>query len=386
METTYNFMSFIPYGRQDIDQKDIDSVIRTLKSDYLTCGPAVEEFEKSFASLVGCKYTLALNNATAALHLAVKALAKDSKKKVLTTPITFAASANSVLYNKLEVDFVDIDPDSYLMDLDLLEAKLDDFPNLYQGIIPVDFAGLPIDIERLRKIANKFNLWIIEDACHAPGGGIDTSNGYEMCGSGNFSDITTFSFHPVKHIACGEGGMLCTNNEQIYSLVKLLRSHGIERSVGGDKPLWFQEMHELGFNYRMPDILASLGNSQLDKLDKSVRRRNEIALIYADSFNKMGIKSQLQNSSCTNAYHLFVIEVERRDELYNFLKSKNVGTQIHYVPVYLHPYYESLGFRRGHCPVAEAYFEKCLSLPMFPTLKDSEQRRVIELIGEFFGS
>lgn len=383
-------MSFIPYGRQDIDEKDIEAVTNVLKSDYLTCGPTVNDFEMEFANYVGCKHAVSFSNATAALHVAVKALIttideSKRKKKVITTPITFAASANCVLYNDLEVEFVDIDPDTYLMDLDLLEKRLEADPEGYQGVIPVDFAGLPIDIERLKSIADKYSLWIIEDACHAPGGGIETSKGYEKCGASNYADMTIFSFHPVKHLACGEGGMICTNNPDLDKGARLYRSHGIVKSDGAGKPLWFQEMKDLGFNYRMPDINAALGRTQLKKLDNSVKRRNEISKVYENFCEAKGIKYQANPKKALNAHHLFVIEVEKRDELFTFLREKQIGTQIHYVPVYLHPYYQELGFKKGDCPHAERYFERCISIPMYPTLKDEEVEKVKSAIGEFLG-
>lgn len=380
----------IPYGKQSITQEDIDAVVKTLQSDFLTQGPAVVEFEKNFASTVGSKYAVAFNNATAALHLCYKVLSKGSNKKVLTTPITFASSSNCVMFEKGQVEYVDIDSESFNIDIDLIEKNLKNHPEDYQGIIIVDFAGLPIETDRLRELANKYKLWIVEDACHAIGGYFyDSKNQKIVTGSGIYSDLTVFSFHPVKHIATGEGGMVTTNDEKTYKHLLKLRSHGIERdeallsvpSHGG----WYHEMQELGYNYRISDINASLGNSQLKKLESNVKRRNEIATKYKKAFLDLPIALQkYDEDKVFNAYHLFVIETSQRKELYDFLKTKEIYTQVHYLPVYWHPYYQSLGFEKGICPKAESYYSKCLSLPMYHSMTDAEQDYVIERVREFF--
>lgn len=380
----------IPYGKQHITDEDIAAVVKTLKSEFLTQGPAVAEFEKAFAESVGSKFAVAFNNATAALHLGFKILNRDITKKVICTANTFAASSNCVLFEGGIVEFVDINPKSYNLDLDLVEEVLINDPTGYQGIIPVDFAGLSIDMERLRKIADKYNLWIMEDACHAIGGGfLDSKNNFIKCGSSIYSDITSFSFHPVKHIATGEGGMLTTNNEKHYQMLLKLRSHGIERNEKlfstpshGD---WYHEMQELGYNYRMPDINAALGLSQLFRMKSNIEKRNTIAKRYKESLRDLPITMQsYDEEKSVNAYHLFVIETDLRKELYDFLKVNQIYSQVHYIPVYWHPYYQSIGFKKGICPNVESYYKRCLSIPMYHSISDSEQSFVIEKIREFF--
>lgn len=403
-------MKAIPYGKQYITVEDINAVVEVLKSDYLTQGPKIAEFEQAFADYIGSKYAIGVANGTAALHLCNLAIGTKSGDKVITTPISFAASANSVLYCGGEIDFVDIDPMTYLMDLDKLETKLENSPmGIYKGIIPVDFAGYPVNVERLRQIADKYNLWIIEDACHSPGGYfIDSNNTKQYCGNGNYSDLQTFSFHPVKHIATGEGGMITTNNEELYKKLLLIRTHGItietdifqnsvEDALGnqiktqnspvrhlGRKfktyPGWYYEMQELGYNYRLSDMQAALGISQLSRAQKGVNRRREIAERYNIAFKDTSIKTPFVNDNIFHAYHLFVIQVENRKVLYEHLRGKNIFTQVHYIPVHLQPYYKDKGWRKGDLPIAESYYDKALSLPMFPTLSNEEQEYVIEKI------
>ena len=378
-------MNSIPYGRQSIDQDDINAVVSTLQSDYLTQGPKVKEFEDKFAEYVGAKYAIAVNNATSGLHLAVLSLGLRKGERVITTPITFAASANCIRYAGGEVWFADIDESSYLLSLEntrkLIESKPKGF---FKGIIPVDFAGLPLDLEAFRKLANEHGLWIIEDACHAPGGYFNDSKGLKnFCGNGNYADIGVFSFHPVKHIACGEGGMLTTNSKELYDKLMLFRTHGItkenmEENHGG----WYYEMVELGFNYRLTDFQAALGITQLAKNKKGVDRRNEIAAKYKKAFEGK-IKFQSLPQKTCNAHHLFVIELDNRKELYNYLRLNNVFTQIHYIPVHTLPYYKEIGYKSANLVNAEHYYSRCLSLPMYPTLLEEEQAFVIELIQKF---
>lgn len=379
----------IPYGRQSISEEDINAVVQVLKSDFLTQGPTVTLFEEEFAKEVGAKYAVAFCNATAALHAGFKILNTGLQKKVLVTPITFAASSNCVLYERGQVEFVDIDPNSFNVDIELLEQKIKLNPENYQGIIPVDFAGLPVDTEKLRILADKYNLWIMEDACHAIGGGfVNSKNEFIKCGSGVYSDLTVFSFHPVKHIAAGEGGMVTTNDETKYKKLLKLRSHGIERnssqfeeaSHGG----WYHEMQELGFNYRMSDINAALGLSQLKNLKQNISRRQEIAKKYRDFLSKAEIGFQkFDNKKFTNAHHLFVIQSDKRAELYEYLKAKEIYCQVHYLPVHKHPYYQHNGFKELKLPYAEEYYTKALSLPMFHSMSEMEQTHVIRLINDF---
>ena len=378
-------MNKIPYGRQNIDHDDIDAVVSTLQSDYLTQGPKVREFESKFAEYVGSKHAIAVNNATSGLHLSILALNLKKGDRVITTPITFAASANCVRYAGGEVWFADIDPNTYLLDInsvkDLIESKPKGF---FKGIIPVDFAGLPVNTEDFRTLADSHNLWIIEDACHAPGGYfIDSKKEQNFCGNGKYADIGVFSFHPVKHIACGEGGMLTTNSKELYEKLMLLRTHGItkenmEENHGG----WYYEMIELGFNYRLTDFQSALGITQLAKNNKGVERRNEISATYKKEF--LGkIKFQDLPTRSYNAHHLFIIEVEHRKELYNFLHSKGILAQIHYVPVHTMPYYKNIGYLDAGLVHAEKYYSRCISLPMYPTLSNEEQSFVINKVLEF---
>ncbi|WBX74536.1 UDP-4-amino-4,6-dideoxy-N-acetyl-beta-L-altrosamine transaminase [Tenacibaculum pacificus] len=375
----------IPYGRQNIQQDDINAVVETLQADFLTQGPKVKEFEGKFANYVGAKYALSVNNATSGLHLSVLAMGLKENERVITTPITFAASANCIRFAKAEVWFADIDPNTYLLSIDSVRKLIESKPKgFFKGIIPVDFAGLPINLEEFRELANKHDLWIIEDACHAPGGYFtDSNNKKQYCGNGNSADIGVFSFHPVKHIACGEGGMLTTNSEEIYKKLSLLRTHGItkenmEENHGG----WFYEMQELGFNYRLTDFQAALGITQLAKNNAGVVRRNEISNIYKKAFSGK-IKFQRLPQGTYNAHHLFVIEVDNRKELYDFLRSHNIFAQIHYIPVHKLPYYKNIGYKDADLSNAEDYYSKCISLPMFPSLTNEEQQFVIDKVLEF---
>ena len=381
-------MNPIPYGRQHITDEDIEAVITTLKSDYLTQGPSIAAFENAFASYIGCKYAVAVSNGTAALHLAALALSVNEKSNVITTPITFAASANCIRYCGGQLTFVDIDPETATIDLEKLEALIkSSAKGTYSGIIPVDFAGYPVNMEEVRRIADEHGLWVIEDACHAPGGFINDSKGEKQyCGNGRYADMAIFSFHPVKHIACGEGGMVTTNDKKLYEKLLLLRTHGITKNPdlmhenhGG----WYYEMLELGYNYRLTDFQASLGMSQLTRADKGLERRREIARKYDEAFTGTSIKPLIPHSQNGHAYHLYVVQVEGRKEVYDYLRSKNIFSQVHYLPVHTLPYYQSLGFRKGDFPVAERYYSKCLSLPMYPTLSDDEQQYVINSLKSF---
>lgn len=395
-------MDSIPYGKQNITQDDIDAVVEVLRADYLTQGPKIKEFEDAFARYVGAEHAVAVSNGTAALHLCALALNLESGQKVITTPITFAASANCVRYCGAEVVFGDIDPETYLLDINSVRSLLENAPKgTYTGIIPVDFAGRPVNMEAFRKLADEYGLWIIEDACHAPGGSFQTSNGStSKCGSGQFADLAIFSFHPVKHIASGEGGMITTNNASLYKRLLALRTHGIVKdesrytnrvdfACGGENsdayPLWYMEMQELGYNYRITDFQAALGLSQLNRAVEGVERRREIAKTYFESFqNQPFIKGQSGYIE-GHAYHLYVIEVEDRKGLYEYLRNHKVYAQIHYIPCHLMPYYRSFGWKEGDRIHSENYYKHCISLPMYPTLSKEEQRYVIELVEKYYG-
>ncbi|MBK5209065.1 MAG: UDP-4-amino-4,6-dideoxy-N-acetyl-beta-L-altrosamine transaminase [Flavobacteriaceae bacterium] len=398
-------MKSIPYGRQNITQEDIQAVVETLQSDYLTQGPKVEEFEKAFANYIGSKYAVAVANGTAALHLCALALEVKEGDKVITTPITFAASANCVRYCGGEVVFSDINPETYLLDINKVRKLLEASPKgTYKGLIPVDFAGRAVNLEAFRELADEFDLWIIEDACHAPGGYfIDSKNHKQNCGNSNFADLAIFSFHPVKHIAAGEGGMITTNDEKLYKKLLMLRTHGITKEADSFQnsiefangssvrssetetyPNWYMEMQTLGFNYRLTDFQAALGLSQLNRADEGLEKRKQIAQTYLNSFKG---KSFLKGQSGViegHAYHLYIIEVEDRLGLYNYLREHHIFAQIHYIPCHLMPYYKQFGWKENDMPNAEYYYKNCLSLPMYPTLKSEEQKFVIDTINSFY--
>jgi UDP-4-amino-4,6-dideoxy-N-acetyl-beta-L-altrosamine transaminase len=379
----------IPYGRQNITKEDIDAVVEVLKADFLTQGPNIKKFEDAFATYVGSKYAVAVANGTAALHLCTLTLGVQPGHKVITTPITFVASANCVRYCGAEVIFADIDPTTFLLDInnvrDLLEK---DHQKQIKGIIPVNFAGRVIDMEAFRELADQYGCWLIEDACHSPGGYFKNKAGEKvLSGSGQYADLSIFSFHPVKHIAAGEGGMITTNNKVLYKHLMNLRTHGIQQDLTMriyDDSLWYYEMQELGFNYRLTDIQAALGLSQLSRAEDGLIRRKEIAEIYYKTFKGQAFIKGQTGVIDNHAYHLYIIEVEDRYNLYNYLRTKNIFAQIHYIPTHLMPYYKQFGWKEGDMPKAEEYYKGCLSLPMYPTLSEEEQNFVIKTIQDFY--
>ena len=380
----------IPYGHQHINDDDVQAVIAALKSDYMTQGPLIGQFEKDFANYLGVKYACVVSNGTAALHLCAMALDIKPGDKIITTPITFVASANGFRYQGAEVVFCDIEPKTFLMDLDKLEQMLKASPNgTYKAVVPVDFAGYPIDEERLRKLADEYGFAIVVDACHAPGGSfIDSKGEKQMIGNCKYADLTVFSFHPVKHIATGEGGAVTTNNKELYEKVALYRTHGIikdparlEKNDGG----WYYEMQELGYNYRITEMQAALGISQLKRLDWSIDRRNEIAKKYDEAFKDTVVKTPVRAEGLVHAFHLYIIQVPsvKRKGLYDHLRANNVYSQVLYIPAHLMPYYSQFGWTVGDMPVAEDYYTKCLALPMFPTLTNEEQDWIIAKVKEY---
>jgi UDP-4-amino-4,6-dideoxy-N-acetyl-beta-L-altrosamine transaminase len=382
-------MNKIPYGRQYITEDDIQAVVDTLKSDYLTQGPRIAEFEQAFTNYVGAKYAVAVSNGTAALHLNAIALDVKPGDKVITTPITFVASANCVKYCGGEVIFADIDPSTYLLDIREVRKILEaDIHREIKGIIPVNFAGRVVDMQAFRQLADEFDCWIIEDACHSPGGFfLDSDQKQVMSGSGQYADLAIFSFHPVKHIAAGEGGMITTNNEELYQKILNLRTHGIQQDPSNriyDDSLWYYEMQELGYNYRLTDMQAALGRSQLSRADEGLSRRRELANRYFDFFKN---KSYVLGQSGViegHAYHLYVLEVKQRKELHKYLRDLEIFAQIHYIPAHLMPYYRQFGWKEGDLPNAEKYYSQCISIPMFPSLSDEEQRFVMDKIDDFY--
>lgn len=398
----------IPYGKQYISEEDLKSVTKALVGDYLTQGPLIKEFEENFANYVGAKFAIAVTNGTAALHLSALALSVKPGDKVITTSLTFAASANCIRYCGGQLVFVDIDPNTFLIDLNKVEKLLKSSPkDTFKGIIPVDFAGRSVNLERCKKLADEFGLWIIEDACHAPGANfIDSKGSAQKSGNGNFADLAIFSFHPVKHIATGEGGMITTNDEKLYNKLLSLRTHGITKNqlnfknsifqAGGNNtdleyPGWYMEMQELGYNYRITDFQCALGISQLKRAEDGLNKRTAIAKRYDLAFqNNLKIKSPSLEIDLSfndrHAYHLYVLLVEDRLGLYKHLKENGVFTQIHYYPVHLMPYYRSFGWKENDLPFVEKYYSKCISIPMYPTLTFDEQEYVISTILNYYKS
>lgn len=381
----------ISYGHQLITDEDIQAVVETLKSDYLTQGPRIPEFEQQFARYLGCQYACMVSNGTAALHLCAMALGIQPGDKVITTPITFVASANGFRYLGADIVFCDIDAKTFLMDLDQLESILKASPKgTYKAVVPVDFAGYPIDEERLHNLAVEYGFKTVMDCCHAPGGSWTDSKGEkQMAGNCKYADLSVFSFHPVKHIAAGEGGCITTNNKELYDKVALYRTHGITkdselltRNDGG----WYYEMQELGYNYRITEFQAALASSQLKRLDWSIARRNEIAKRYDEAFNNLPILIPFRECGITHAFHLYIIEVHpnKRKALYDYLREHNIFAQVLYIPAHTMPYYKSLGHKEGECPIAEDYYTRCLALPMYPSLTDEEQTYIIDTIFDFY--
>jgi len=394
-------MKLIPYGRQNITESDLSAVNLALQSDFLTRGPYIGAFENEFAQYVGAHYAVAVSNGTAALHLSAMALNLKFGQKVITSPITFAASANCVRYCGGEVVFADIDPETYLLDVKAVKLLLEASPKgTYAGIIPVDFAGRAVNLEAFRKLADEYGLWIIEDSCHAPGASFRKDSGeHASCGNGEFADLAIFSFHPVKHIACGEGGMITTNNEKLYQRLLSLRTHGIIKDNdafvnstsfatgiegSNEYPEWYMEMQELGYNYRLTDFQAALGISQLKRADSGIDRRRAIAARYEEAFSGQSFIKGQSSVVDGHAYHLYVIEVDDRLGLYNHLREQKIFAQIHYIPCHLMPYYREQGWKEGDLIHAEEYYRNCISLPMYPTLNNEEQDFVISTILKYY--
>ena len=381
----------ISYGRQYITEEDIQAVVDTLRSDYLTQGPRIPEFEQKFAEYLGVKHACMVSNGTAALHLCAMALGIQPGDKVITTPITFVASANGFRYLGADITFCDIDSKTFLMDLNKLEDILKASPKgTYKAVVPVDFAGYPLNEEHLHQLSLEYGFKIVIDACHAPGGKWTDSKGEkQMVGNCKYADLTVFSFHPVKHIAAGEGGAITTNDEELFQKVALYRTHGITkdpsrltRNDGG----WYYEMQELGYNYRITEFQAALASSQLKRLDWSIERRNEIARKYDEALQNLPILTPYRQEGITHAFHLYVIEVHpsRRKALYDYLREHQIFAQVLYIPAHTMPYYKSLGHKEGECPIAEDYYTRCLALPMYPSLTDEEQQYVIDTIWNFY--
>ncbi len=391
----------IPYGRQHITDEDIAAVAEVLRGPMLTQGPSIGAFEKAFADYIGAPYAVAVSNGTAALHLCCMALGVGPGTRVITTPITFSASANCVRYCGGDVYFADIDPDTVLLDIDAVRTLIESKPTGYfSGIIPVDFAGYPVDMAAFRALADEHGLWLLEDSCHSPGGSFtDASGRTHRCGDSSLADLAIFSFHPVKHIACGEGGMITAKSETLYNHLMRLRTHGITNKPGDFTPPyageperggWYMQLQELGYNYRLTDMQAALGLSQLKRADQMLDRRREIAARYDAAFANTPVQTIVPPETVGHAYHLYVVQVADRKGLYDYLRTKNIFAQVHYIPVHTMPYYQQQGnnpggVQPGDFPLAEQYYSRCLSLPMYPTLTDEEQQYVIDEVLTFVG-
>ena len=381
----------IPYGKQEITEEDISAIVETLQSDFLTQGPKIKEFEENFAQYVNSRFDVAVSNGTAALHCATLALEVNKKSNVLCTPNSFVSTSNAVLFCGGKITFSDINKENFCLDLDLLESKIKAAPKgTYTGIIVVDFAGYPVNTQRLGQIAKEHNLWILEDACHAPGASYINSEGKEItAGDNTYSDITIFSFHPVKHIACGEGGMITTNSEEIYKKLLLARSHGVTKenmtTLSESDGDWYYEMQDLGYNYRITDIQCALGISQLSRASKGILNRQRVAQFYNESLAGLPIELPKVEKNKNHAYHLYVIKTNKRKALYNFLRGKEIYTQIHYIPICNQPFYKKSSLvTQEEFPIANEYYSKCLSLPMYPSIKEEELIKVVDSIKEFF--
>jgi len=367
-------MDFIPYGKQSIDQNDINAVVETLQSDFLTTGPKVKEFEESLSNYCGAKYVIVVSNGTAALHLISLALLNKGDK-VLTTPNSFLATSNSILYVDAKPIFVDIKEDGNI-DLDLCEEELKKNPSI-KAIYAVAFSGHMLDQKKLKHLKEKYGIIIVEDCAHA----IGAKEGNIKAGSSSNSDASIFSFHPVKHLTTAEGGAITTNSKDLYEKILKLRTHGMTKTPNM-KP-WEYEMNELGFNYRITDIQCALGLSQLIKLDSFISRRIEIAKNYDQAFENTIVRS-LYTFDKKSSYHLYVVQVNfsklkvTKEELFNILRSKNIGIQLHYIPINKQPYYKSIGYGGEVTPIMDKYYEECFSLPMFPKLSNDEQEYIIE--------
>ena len=371
----------LPYGRQHLDEKDIESVIEVLRSDWLTTGPKVGEFEKAFANAVGAREAVSVSNGTAALHASMNALEVGPGDEVIVPAMTFAASANCVLYQGGTPVFADVEPDTLLVDPNDVASKIT--PRT-KAVISVDYAGQPCNYDELHSIVDDHGIALVADACHALGGS------YKGQAVGTLAVLNVFSFHPVKHITTGEGGVITTDDPSLAERMRIFRNHGIttdhrQREKQGS---WFYEMAELGYNYRLSDIQCALGLSQLQRLTQFVERRQEIAAAYDDAFAEIKFVEPLTVSrDVSNAYHLYVIQldIERlgadRGTIFRALRAENLGVNVHYIPVHMHPYYmENLGTGPGMCPVAEAAYERIISLPMFSDMTDEDVRDVITAV------
>jgi len=369
---------YLSYGRQFIDEDDINKVVEVLRGDYLTTGPYVREFEKKVANYVGAKYAVAVSNGTAALHMACYAAGIKEGDEVLVSSITFAASSNAVLYCGGKPVFVDIDPKTYNLDINDLESKITDKTKV---IVAVDFTGQSVDIDSIMVLAEKYNLIVIEDAAHALG------SEYKGKKVGTRAHMTEFSFHPVKPITTAEGGMVVTDDEDLYNKMMLFRTHGITRNpelLSENQGPWYYEQIDLGYNYRITDVQCALGSSQMEKINAFISRRREIVKMYNEAFSELDeVITPFEPEYSNSGWHLYVIKLKTekltvtRKEIFEALLAENIGVNVHYLPVYLHPYYKNLGYKKGLCKNAEELYERMISLPIHPSMKDEDVKDVI---------
>ena len=386
---------YIPYGRQNISDHDIEAVVAVLRSDYLTQGPVVPDFEGRVKEYCGASHAVAVNSATSSLHIACIALDIGPGDIVWTSPITFVASANCALYCGATVDFVDIDPLTYNLSVERLSEKLaiaESEGRLPKLLIPVHLAGQSCDMKEIARLAKRYGFKVIEDASHAIGGNYLG----KKIGCCQFSDITVFSFHPVKIITTAEGGLATTNDDKIALKLDLLRSHGITKEndlmTQVSEGPWYYEQLDLGFNYRMTDIQAALGLSQIDRLDQFVSKRHQLISRYDNLLSNVAVVTPWQSPDAYSASHLYIIRIDllkskaSHREIFEILRSNNIGVALHYIPVYRHPFYKGLGFSQDACPEAEKYYSEAISLPMHPGLSKEDQDKVIEVLSVAVGS
>lgn len=381
------FIKFLPYGKQYIDEDDINDVVKVLKSDFITQGPKIGEFEEKLAEYCGSKYAVAFNSGTSALHGAYFASGLEKGDEIITSPNTFVATSNAALYLNAKPVFCDVEKETGNLDVSNVEEKITEKTKL---IVPVHYSGNPVDLKELYKIAEEHDIKIIEDAAHALGA---KYNG-EKIGNSRYSKMSILSFHPVKHITTGEGGAVLTNDEDYHEKLLMFRSHGITKNHFINEPHgdWYYEMHHLGYNYRITDIQSVLGLSQLKKLDKFVERRREIAKSYEAAFEgNPFFETIVEKDCCESSYHLYPILIkdeykDKKKEIFSKLREEGIGVQVHYIPVYLQPYYQNMGFKKGLCPVCEDFYQREISIPMYPTMDNEDVDYAVEKIFKVFKS
>jgi len=375
---------FLPYGQQWIEDDDIAAVIETLQSPYLTTGPKIAQFEQAVAQYVGAKYAVAFANGTAALHGACYAAGVSAGDEVITTPITFAASANCARYFDAKIVFADIDAKTYNIDPEQIRKSI---TAKTKAIIPVDFTGQPCDIDAIMEIASEHNLVVIQDGAHSLGAE------YKGKKVGTQADMTMFSFHPVKPVTTAEGGVIVTDNVDYYEKLKLFRTHGITATpYAKEQGDWYYEMVDLGFNYRMTDIQAALGISQMNKLSSFIERRRELAALYTEQLQGVaGVKTPYQAPQSVSGWHLYSVQLEKqalgqsRKQIFEAMRAANIGVHVHYIPVYWFPYYKSLGYTQGLCPIAERWYEGALTLPLYPKMSNEDVYEVVSTLKQIIG-